>query len=352
MRINMGRIVSVALAVALIVSPAFAVDNAKVERVDAARVMVSWSDPSPVSVYVSDDPVGPVATAKLVSKDDRSGSLALPLDTLQRHYVLLQAKRGGKVTRVAERLLPLEQGSNFRDIGGYKGADGKTVRWGMIYRSGATPLLTDGDLGQVRALGLRTMIDLRSSEERSLAPSKIGGIEYQSIGYSMLTMMGDRKTLTNGGNLYRNFPTFLAPQLRLVFEDLLMNKGPIAYNCSAGQDRTGFATAMVLSALGVPRATILTDYHLSTAYRRPEFELPKIDPALAGTNPVAGMFAAVQKSPASSKPQPLRDPDGRAFLDSAFDEIASKYGSVDTYLEKEIGLTPVKRARLRALYLE
>src|SRR5690606_17096622 len=86
---------------------------------------------------------------------------------------------------LAERVVPLEQGSNFRDIGGYATLDGKRVRQGLIYRSGATPMLTDSDLERVRALGLRNMIDLRSSEERALAPTRIEGVPYTAVGYSI-----------------------------------------------------------------------------------------------------------------------------------------------------------------------
>jgi protein-tyrosine phosphatase len=114
--------------------------------------------------------------------------------------------------------------------------------------------LTDADVAKVKELGLTDMIDLRSSEERVIAPTRITGIRYSAINYSMLTMMGDRRALTNGCSLYHNFPAFLAPQLRIVFDDLIRTRGPIADNCSAGQDRTGFATAMVLSALGAPRS--------------------------------------------------------------------------------------------------
>lgn len=67
---------------------------------------------------------------------------------------------------------------------------------------------------------------------------------------------------------------------------------PVAYNCSAGQDRTGFASAVILSALGVPREIIVRDYHLSSEYRRPEFEMTKFDPAAFPDNAAAKMFAA------------------------------------------------------------
>ena len=139
----------------------------------------------------------------------------------------------------------------------------------MIYRSGATPLLTDNDVARIKALGLKNIVDLRSKEKRALAPTRPAGIRYAAIDYSMTTMIGDRRAMTNDIDLYRNFPTSLAPQIRIVFADLIHRTGPLVYYCSARQDRTGFTTAMVLSALGLSRETITSDHRLSTTYRQP-----------------------------------------------------------------------------------
>src|SRR3546814_7040686 len=93
-----------------------------------------------------------------------------------------------------ERALPLEHGSNFRDIGGYPAAGGKHVRWGMIFRSGGTPLLNDADEQRIGALKLGEMVDLRSSEERVLAPTRIYGVRYTAVGYSMGPMSANLRS--------------------------------------------------------------------------------------------------------------------------------------------------------------
>lgn len=244
-----------------------------------------------------------------------------------------------------ERVIALEGGSNFRDVGGYPAADGKKVAWGKIYRSGGTAMLTPADLTKIRALDLANMVDLRSDEERVLAPTKIDGVPYTAVGYSMASM-----NLAGGiEGVYRAFPTGLAPQLKQVFAKLLRDEQPLAYNCSAGQDRTGFVTAMVLSALGTPRDVIIKDFHLSTQYRRPVNEMPPIDAATAAKDPVAAMFAGYQKDPVA---KPLYTADGKSYLSIAFDEIDAKWGSVDNYLKTEIGIGPGELKRLRALYTE
>jgi protein-tyrosine phosphatase len=316
------------------------------------RLAITWTDPAAVDLYAINRPDAPLTPESRVLHDSHAGSTVIDhAGTARRYFVLVDTRDHTRV-EVAERLIPLEQGSNFRDIGGYAAADGKRVRWGLIYRSGAQPMLTPADVATIRGLGITQLVDLRSDEERLVAPTRINGVPYTAVGYAMGDMMPAGKPLRNGADLYRNFPRFLAPQLKVVFADLLRNDAPIAYNCSAGQDRTGFVTAIVLSALGVPYDTIVADYHLSTQYRRPEYEMPEIDPALVAANPGLKMFAAYRSRPDWKVPQPLKEADGTPFLNGAFDEIHDKWGSVDAYLAQEIGVGPADLARLRARYLQ
>jgi protein-tyrosine phosphatase len=333
-------------------APAFAdITGARVQRAGAA-ITVTWTSPDPVDVYVSTDPMAAPKAARLLSRADRDGAETFSASDNARLYFLLVDARDNKRVRAAERLLPLEQASNFRDVGGYPAAGGKQVRWGRIYRSGGQPMLSPRDLDAVGKLGLSAMIDLRSSEERVMAPSRIMGVPYQAVGYPMSSLMNPSQPIRNGADLYHRFPVLLAPQLKLIFQDLLSNQGAVVYNCSAGQDRTGFATAMVLAALGVSRETIVADYKLSTQYRRPEYEMPKISGDAANANAAAQVFASAQKDPAAAKPTPLVEADGRPFLAGAIDEIETKWGSVEAYLQKEVGVGPAELKKLRAIYLE
>lgn len=349
--IRSGWMLPLALAWA---APALAGPITMADATQAApdRLAIVWSDPDPVDLYVSDKPDAVIAAAHQVAAGNRDGHYDLKVLPGAHVYVLIRDRSGGGMVRVADRLVPLQQGSNFRDIGGYAAAGGKHVRWGLIYRSGATPMLTDADVAAVKSLGIKDLIDLRSSEERASAPTRINGIRYAAVGYPMAQLIPDMKGAASSqgmSGIYRKFPTLLAPQLRIVFDRLLAKEGPIAYNCSAGQDRTGFTTALILTVLGVPRDTIYADYHLSTAYRHPEFERPStVSPAEAG-NPVA---AAAAQQAAARKPQPLYDTDHKPFLAIAFDEVEKQWGSVDAYLEKEVGVTAADRTKLRALYLE
>jgi protein-tyrosine phosphatase len=73
-----------------------------------------------------------------------------------------------KVTH--SRLLPLQGGQNFRDLGGYRTRDSRTVRWGVLFRSGAMNALTPADFAYLGRLGIRTVCDFRSTDERNAAP--------------------------------------------------------------------------------------------------------------------------------------------------------------------------------------
>lgn len=352
----MRRLVGLGAFTALLITGTVAFAGAitapRAERASPDKVVVTWTGKDPVDVYVSERPNGPLAQARRVSAGDRDGRHEVDVAPTGRPYFTLRDTVSGETVHVAERLVPLEQGSNFRDIGGYPGFGGKHVRWGMIYRSGGTPMLTDADVQRVRSL-VGEMVDLRSSEERSLAPTRVEGVNYSAVGYSMSRISSlSPTTPSTMGSSYRNFPAMLAPHMKIVFAKLLANQGAVVYNCSAGQDRTGFATAMVLSALGVPRDVILSDYHLSTTYRRPENEMPRFDAAAQAANPVAAFFASYQKDPSAAVPRPLYDANHRAFLEVALDEVETTWGSVDKYLAKEAGVGPAELARLRAIYLQ
>lgn len=351
-----------ALPLAAMIAPALAgtITAPMVERIAPDRLEIRWTDADPVDVLLADRADAPLSAGRLLSSKDADGVHVVTLADGARPYFLLRDRRSKAVVRVAERVLPLQQGSNLRDIGGYPAAGRKHVRWGMIYRSGGQPMLTEADMRRVKGLGVANLVDLRSDEERVFAPTKLDGIPYSAVGYSMagifksmsLDATDAGQALAGMANGYRAFPIQLAPQLRLIFRKLLSQEGPLLYNCSAGQDRTGFTTAIILSALGVPRETIYADYLLSTPSRRPQWEVPPISEAMAQANPVAAYFARMQKDPDFARARPLTSADGTPYLTFAFQAIDQRWGSVDAYMQQEIGLSQVDLAALRARYLE
>lgn len=336
-----------------------------VQRIAPDQVRITWKSPSGVDIFLADGEADDTGTGKPVVSNDVDGTFEMAVSPNVRPIFELR-DHGGRSVRAAERLVPLQQGSNFRDLGGYAGQGGKSVRWGLIYRSGATPLLTSGDLEMVRGLGLVDLVDLRSSEERQLAQTRIEGVAYHAIGYSAAEAIATvKRTREEPGRpieqvgalhsemqmVYGLMPEMMAPHMRMLFRRLLASEGPLVFNCSAGQDRTGFAAALILSALGVPRETIMADYDMSTALRQRQYEMPVFDPADFPDKPAFAMFK-VSADVAKTKPLPLKAADGTPFLAYAFAAIEERYGSVESYLDKVVGVGPEDLAALRASYLE
>ena len=263
------------------------------------------------------------------------------------------------LTAAYDRLLPLAGGSNFRDMGGYFTADGRQVRRGVLFRSGVMTGLTAEDQAYLEEFGFERVVDLRSTEERALYPNRWAeaqGIELLAHDYSMAEIverMVDEDGQPRGmGELYRGFPYQLEPQLKLFFDAVLAGQVPLVVNCSAGQDRTGFTSALLLLALGVPREVVLQDYLFSTRYRRPLVERGDVDLAAAAEdNFFARLMLRYSEGGEVREAQPLLTEDGVPYLRFALDQLEQDFGSLERYLEQRLGVDAADREALRERYL-
>jgi protein-tyrosine phosphatase len=136
---------------------------------------------------------------------------------------------------------------------------------------------------------------------------------------------------------YRTLAQEQAPSYRELFARLAdPRRGPVVVNCSAGKDRTGIATALVLTALGVPYATIKQDYLLSNgAYGMDSLKRDLSSPMAALAPDAAAALAGVDGS----------------YLDATFAGLRKQYGSVDNFLASELGVGPRQIAILKARML-
>lgn len=252
-----------------------------------------------------------------------------------------------------ERVLPLEGGNNFRDLGGYRTVGGRQVVWGKLYRSGSMAGLTDADYALLGTLGIRVVSDLRSTGERQREPTRWRGSEpprrlerdYDlDLGPLMAALsgaVGEAEARSALEGFYRDIPFNYSSAYRDLFAALLDGEAPLAFNCSAGKDRTGVAAALLLTALGVSHGDVIDDYLLSNRhYRRPPVDPEQLDPSsrfLASLAPeVVNILTSVQ----------------REFIEASFAAMESRHGSVDRYLEVELGIDAAARARLVELYTQ
>jgi len=248
------------------------------------------------------------------------------------------------------RLLPLEGGQNFRDLGGYRTTDGRTVRWGVLFRSGAMDRLTAADFAYLDRIGIRTVCDFRSTAERTSAPVHWAAARTPTIfadDYTLDTAGLDFRAAAgwNAGQareaIAASYPRLLERfngQYRRLFRELLAGDAPLAFNCSAGKDRTGVAAALVLTALGVPRKTVIADYLLSNRYFDPRKAMVPGDPATQAWShlppDVVQAFMGVDRS----------------YIDAVFRVIDAHPGGAIGYLRDRLGLGNGELMRLRRMY--
>ncbi|MGR6328251.1 tyrosine-protein phosphatase [Sphingomonas sp. XXL09] len=263
---------------------------------------------------------------------------------------VVDARPGPSAPNAHERLVALQGGQNFRDLGGYRTADGRIVKWGLLYRSGAMNALTPADFATLAQHGLRTVCDLRDTRERTKAPVNWPTGHAPAVFADDYDMSGAMRELADPAldgakaralmqRTYADLPFRFAGQYRRMFAELAAGHAPLAVNCSAGKDRTGVAAALLLTVLGVPRATVMQDYLLSNRY---------FDPARAAAqDPNTAAFT--QRLPADAV-KALMDVEP-AYLDAAFAAIAARPGGLAAYQRDQLGLDPATVRRLRDRYL-
>ncbi len=256
---------------------------------------------------------------------------------------------------VASRVVPLEGGINFRDLGGYPAADGRQVKWRKIFRCGHLANLTEQDLDVLEYLRVTEVHDFRRREEQQVTPSRPLRANFNNdyemhIGsmakfweYLTTERLNAHKSHELVVGSYRNCAEEVAPHYRRLFAALLANRDNASlFHCAAGKDRTGLAAALILSALGVPREVIIEDYLLTLQHYDTRPLLARIEAHLRE----AGVE---QWEPEWLKPYCEVHQDN---IEAFFAGVEAGYGSVDRYLETLIGLRPELRLQLQQAYLD
>jgi protein-tyrosine phosphatase len=251
-----------------------------------------------------------------------------------------------------QRVIELEGGSNLRDLGGLPTADGAQVRRSIVYRSGGLHRLRPADLEVLRGWGLKVVYDMRSEQERGEASSRLP----EGLRVELLPIGGDAARTSELWRqvMAREVEEVPTDFLHQVYDSLIVGAGPTfgallrslaapegtpaIIHCTAGKDRTGMASAILLRVLGVEEELVLDDYELSAIYyterqiehRRAKLEAQGLDP---------DRFRALFGAPRSAM----------ASLLATLDE---RYGSVEGYLEEEADVDAAVVTALRARLVE
>lgn len=267
-----------------------------------------------------------------------SGEFELNIPLFVRSYFML--KVGDKSTIFAERRLPMEGGFNSRDLGGYKTTDGRTIKWGKLFRADEMHLLTEEDLTYLSSIPLVSVVDYRTEREQSMNPNRhpssllhyyscpfssgvlagVDSIQYKSEAQlDTIVMMMNRAFITEERAI-----TSLKHFFNLLEDE---NNAPLLFHCTGGKDRTGIGAALLLFALGVDEQTVIDDYMLSDIYLLEKFGdiiavYPNLRPLL------------------TVKPE---------YLEAGIQQMKDDYGTVERYL---IEVMEVDMEKLRDIYLE
>lgn len=250
---------------------------------------------------------------------------------------------------------PLAGVHNFRDYGGYA-ADGGMVPKGVLYRSGHHVKATDEDLEALRALGIRTVIDLRGMTEREANPCRRHeGWEGEVIAYPGETTsspphmdIGPEVTFVDFARdrmlaVYTRMPD--NPAMQAMFGRYLTalaeREGASLVHCFAGKDRTGIAAMLLFHILGVSEEDQRAEYLLTNAaptlaVLRAQ-SVPKMEEKLGRTMDEASIRAYLEVH--------------EDYLARFHETVREKSGSLDAWLADVVGVDEDLRRRLRARYI-
>jgi len=167
-----------------------------------------------------------------------------------------------------ERLIALDGAVNFRDLGGYATVDGRRTRWRVLFRADGLSELSQTDFSIMRDLGIRTVVDLRSGHEVEQSRFDVDAHPVDFHHFPFIDQVPDVEQWDRRPGLlgaqYKEMLDDAAPQIIGALEVLTApDSRPAVFHCTAGKDRTGLLSALVLSLLGVPEETVVADYALS-----------------------------------------------------------------------------------------
>lgn len=247
-----------------------------------------------------------------------------------------------------ENPIKIKKVNNFRTVGNIKNSEGKTLKEGKFYRSGDLHKLKNSSFKELEKLGIKEIIDLRNSKEISQKPDHLPeNINYKN--YSAFEDQGDQlsqakklvlKGKVNGSDankrmldFYKDYVTENPEIIKKIITEILESDQPILYHCTAGKDRTGITTALILTILRFDKETIYNDYLLSNNFRE-KLILKRLNLAnnLHFSYPKMDLKVLEKLSWIESN-----------YLDAAFDEIDKKYGSMDFYIQNVLQISEDKR---------
>ena len=243
-----------------------------------------------------------------------------------------------KALKTASKPLPLYGSDNTRDLGGYKTTDGWTTASQRLIRSDSLEELTEEDVEMLRKYGVGCCIDFRTAdtcEKHPSALSHVDGIDYYNVPIDDHIGQGDLAALeqyVDMGDLYIEFLERNKEEFRIALQLILQHPNQVTlYHCTAGKDRTGILSMLLLGLAGVPEEVILADYQVTEHYMTAKFARMR-----------EFLEQYHQKIPEycfSSAPEQMK---------KAMAYLTVKYGNVERYVES-VGVSKEECERLKSV---
>ncbi|MEO6571758.1 MAG: tyrosine-protein phosphatase [Ilumatobacteraceae bacterium] len=248
---------------------------------------------------------------------------------------------------VPQRHIEFEGSTNFRDLGGYPSTLGGTTRWGRVYRADGLHALTVDDLERFASLGIVTVYDLRTDDERAESPDAVPSIHVSVMGRLLATrdtpdfaaLVGHDDGVTFMRDMCVGLLEHAAPEIGRVLTGLSTDEHlPGVFHCTAGKDRTGVIAALLLEWLGVDRETVVDDFHLTERYHHVTPDHHAFQRMLRrGVGPEAA--AGALGAPRSMMADTLR-------------ELDERFGGVEAFLTGPAAMERPHLERLRELLID
>ena len=338
----------------------YTLDGIDLERKDETLVF-TFADKGHKEIYCQGELIGEI--------DGDTFETTVPFEKIPCYFeAVINGKKSGIFT---ERVLPLDGALNFRDLGGYKTKDGRTVKWGKLYRSDHLPKLSERDVALLERVGLRTIIDFRSAHERSVYPNKeINTVKYildcnpnshlsevagkaGSLGEENRKLVRDLETGVvpkedaNGSGItsIRSYQQFILNENshkafgKMMQAVLNEDYAPLVFHCRGGKDRTGFGAMLILRLLGVDDQTIMDDYLMTMILRkeRTEFKRKQYEALTDNPDYLGYLMSLIDAR--------------KEYMEAAYKEIEKKYGTTENFVLQAYGVTEKDIEKLKEMYL-
>ncbi|MDL2212604.1 tyrosine-protein phosphatase [Bacteroides sp. OttesenSCG-928-D19] len=301
-----------------------------------------------VKIYTSKSPTNIPEKSSVASADIADQRVTIiPNDPTERFYYKLVFNNRYR-RMVGSRNVNIPGIQNFRDIGGLIAPRKKETKWGLLYRSGEIENLNYSAYKELKNLGIKTIVDLRSkaeiAESGQLVDASFNIVHVPIVTINTSEIIGKlRDGRIKNDSIYRlmlrmnrDLVTHYRKEYRKIFDVLLEEDNyPVVIHCTTGKGRTAVASALILSALGVNEEIIMADYRSSNKF----FDIPSVS-------------SYAYKLPSSSQEAITTLFSAReGFLNAARQQIEKNYGDTHTYLQRALELTDDEIKQLKSILL-